>query len=404
MSARRTLLFPALALLAAFASAQELTADQKTEIERVISERVTKVAFVPGADFSTWPKVLEKHRPALNQAKTAGDFANVINNALGEYKCSHFSVITPEQVEAQRSGTKTGIGIYPELKPEGIAINGVLPGSPAEKAGLKGGDLIVLVNGEKPTSLSALGGNLGDEFKLTIQEPSGKRREVKVTRSVFTAIEPQSLRWTSPDTVVLRIPTFEQHYKSKVAQDHVTQAAKAKNLIIDLRGNPGGYVFNMLNFAGLLLPSDKPMGTMVNRYRAEQFVKETSKRPDDLIGFAAWNPDKMRPAKSELKPFSGKIAVLIDGGTGSAAEILSAALRDISGAKVFGQRSIGMVLAAVMMELPHNFKIMVPIQDYITVNGTRLEGTGVIPDFLVKGQKAGDQDPVLNEALKWVGN
>ncbi len=95
--------------------------------------------------------------------------------------------------------------------------------------------------------------------------------------------------------------------------------------------------------------------------------------------------------------FTGKFVVLTDGGTGSAAEMLGAALKEIGGAKVFGQRSAGMVLAATIVELSSGFALMVPLQDYVTVQGTRLEGTGLVPDIEVKPTDG--TDAVLAAAL-----
>lgn len=395
MLARRPLALILFVFAAASAAiAGPLTAETRQKLEQAIEQRVTRWAFVPGSDFSTWPQLIAKRRAELDKADTEESFAAIINTALAEYKCSHFAVMTPEQNKARAQGNRTGIGIYTELTQDGIAIKGVVPGSPADKAGLREGETIVLVDSVKPASADALQGPVGQEFTLRVKAADGAIREVKVTRAIFSTKEPESLKWLSPEVGVLRIPTFET-YNNKAVVELIKEASKAKLLAIDLRGNPGGYVFNMTHFAGTLLPQGSAMGTLVTRFMAEQFVKETGKPITDLAAFATWNKSKLVPAKLATPRFTGQVVVLVDGGTGSAAEMLAAGLRDAGNAKVYGQKSIGMVLAALMQPLNDGFTMMIPVQDYITVKGQRLEGTGVKPDVeIVSGPKRGkDDDP-----------
>lgn len=385
------------------ALAGPITAEQRTEIVRIVGERVTRLAFVPGADFSVWPDILTKFQARIDASETEEALTAVLNEALGEFKCSHLVVISPEANRARKTGTRSGIGIYTEITPEGIKVNGTVPNSPAEKVGLKDGDIIILVNGSKPTSTEAFAGEIGTAFKLRVRTPDGKVKEIEVTKAVFSIREPETLKWINDTTAILRIPSFE-NYNAKTVAQLMLDASKAKYLAVDMRGNPGGYVYNMINFAGYFLPKGAPMGTMLNRYIVNKYVKETGQDPKDVVKIAEWCEDKITPGRVPVDPFAGKVAVLVDGGTGSAAEMMSAALQDVVGAKVFGQKSIGMVLAATMNPLPDDFAVMIPVQDYVTIKGNRLEGHGVVPDVPVKaaGKFGGDDDAVLLAFTKWV--
>lgn len=393
MSLRRSLalvLVGVVTVSAAFAG--PLKPEVRESLEKLIEQRVTRWAFVPGSDFSNWPQIVAKHRKELDQVGTEEGFAAIINTALAEYKCSHFAVMTPEQNKARAQGSRAGIGIYTEVTQDGIAVKGVVPGSPADKAGIKDGEVIVLVDNVKPSGAEALQGPVGQEFTLRVRGTDGATREVKVIRAIFSTKEPETLKWLNPEVGVVRIPSFET-YNTKAVNDLMKEAGKAKLLAIDLRGNPGGYVFNMTHFAGLLLPQGSAMGTMVNRFMSDQFAKETGKPATDLVGFAEWTKAKLVPGKPAVPRFSGQIVVLVDGGTGSAAEMLAAGLRDAGGAKVYGQKSIGMVLAALMQPLDEGFSMMIPVQDYVTIKGQRLEGSGVKPDVEINsGAKRGKED------------
>lgn len=393
----------AIGLATAAAFAGPIDAKTKSAVETQVTARVLNMAYVPGSDFTKWPEILKRYRDQLDKATTEEAFAGSLNTALSEMKVSHLQILTPEQNKTRLEGSRAGLGVYLEVVPQGLKVNGTILDSPADKAGLNEGDLIIKVNGKKPASQTVFQGEVGQEFTLLIRDPKGKERTVKIKRAVFNTKEPETLQWLSGDVAQIRIPTFEQSYSRSNVLNLVNEAQKAKVIVVDMRGNPGGFVFNMLHFAGLVLPKDQPFGTMVNRFVANKFTEETKKPETDLLAFSEWSKDKMKPAVVPNAPkINAKLVAIVDGGTGSAAEIMAAAMRDVGGATVFGQKSVGMVLAALMQDLPGGFMMLVPIQDYITIKGQRLEGTGVSPDITVNGRKTRENDPAKNAILEWV--
>jgi carboxyl-terminal processing protease len=397
-----------------------LTKEIKEMLVENINSRVTRLAFVPGKDFSKFPDLLAKYQPRIDAAKSSAEFASAVNSALNEFGVSHMSVITPEAANARSTGGMVGVGIQLELVEQGIRVLSVFKGSPAEKAGLKAGDILTLVNGAKPVARDALSGQPGSVFEVRVLSADGKTRETKITRAFFSTREPESVTWKG-ETAVLRIPTFDGlpprpgqnptgYSAENVSKLMAEIAPKAKSLVIDLRNNPGGVVINMQAFAGYFIPGDKPMGTFVTKQSSARFVAETKKPADDLLAFSEWSKEKVRAFPQSTR-YTGPIAVLISGGTGSAAEMVSAALRDTVGARIFGQKSVGMVLASVVtpldsMTLPREqrtgFQMIVPLQDYITIKGLRIEGNGVEPDVAVAPNPTPDNDLALSEALTWL--
>lgn len=405
--------------LAAFSSAQTLTPEAKDGLIKTLNQRVTQFAFVPGKDFSNFPTLLETIKPQVDAANTPSEFAAVLNGALAKFGVSHMSVITPDAARARATGGTVGIGIQLEIVDKGIKLLAVYPNSPADKAGLKPGETIISVDGVKPTSRDALAGEVGKSFKVGVEGVDGKKREVTITKAFFSTRQPETLTWHN-SVAIVRIPTFDglsqrgkepTGYSSENVDKVMKEAMpKAKFMILDLRNNPGGVVMNMLSFAGYFIPSATPMGSFVNRSSSQQFVKETGNKPDNLVEYLKWDKSPVRPFGRKDR-FNIPVAVLVNGGTGSAAEMVAAGLRDTMGARVFGTKSIGMVLASIISPLdpmgtPRDkqtgFQVIVPIQDYITSKGLRLEGNGVKPDVTITAEATKDNDPVVKAALAWI--
>jgi carboxyl-terminal processing protease len=410
---RRQIAALALAVTAVFASAQgtapqpttpqAFTPEVRAEILKKMSEYITERAFVPGVDFGKWGDLLAKHQESIQKAETHEEFTRAVNRALREFEFSHIVLISPRSMQArvQRQGIGVGVQIVPQ--PDGLLVTRVVTGAPAAEAGIVPGDTILEADGKKADGPEALRGDEGAAIVLKVRRADGSIREFQMVRRKFDTTVPEELKWHDAETAVLRIPTFDISYNSRRVETLVAEAAaKAKNLVIDLRGNGGGVVANVLHLLGLVLPPETQIGTFVNRQHAKNWVAKGGDI-NDLKGMAENANAKLsvRPRRNAT-PFKGKLAVLVDGGSGSASEIAAAALRETIGAPVIGSKSAGAVLASVMMPVGGGFSLQYPIFDYVTVKGVRLEGNGVVPDataptpaFLPQGAK----DPGVESAL-----
>jgi carboxyl-terminal processing protease len=398
--------FTGLALLAVTAAslAQELTQAAKEEVLKRMTEVVTTSAFVPGKDFSKWPEFLQAQKATIDKAKTPDEFAESVTLTLEKFGISHINLFPPRMAEMRVNPNIVGIGVSLQPEDDGFRVWHVFEKAPAGEAGIEIGDLIIEVNGEKPKTVQPIAGQEGTQVVIKVKKAGGKIKEYHLTRRKFSTRRVETLTYAdkAKQTAVIRIWTFDHGYDPANVTRLMEQASTAKNLIVDLRGNGGGAVANMMHFLRMVLPEGTPIGTFVTRSLVNNYVEETNGNPNDLFAIAKWG-NKMKVGSSMGTPlFKGKIAVLVDPGSGSASEITAAALKETVGASVVGMKSAGMVLASLMQPMPHGFLLQYPITDYVTVKGLRLEGNGVTPDLEVtmpEMRKINEPDVAVEKAV-----
>lgn len=378
-----------------------LTAETKAAVLDRMGQIITKNAFAGGADFSKWPELLASNRDAIDKADTPEGFVNEVNRILMKFGFSHIQLNSPRAATQRKEQKLVGLGVRIEFIPEGGRIMDLFPGGPAENAKIEVGEIILESNGVLPKSPADIAGPEGTLLKLKVKGTNGVIRNVEVVRKAFSTIIPESLTWPKPTVAMLKIPTFDVGYNAENVKKLVGEAQKAKSLILDLRSNGGGAVLNLLQLAGMLLPENTAMGTFINRQTVDKYKDATGKDGKDLVAVAQWAEVKLRPFKSQVTPFKGNVVVLINGGTGSASEMIAAALREVRGAKVVGTKSAGAVLASIMAQLPNGYVLQFPFNDYVTIKGLRLEGNGVTPDVEAPTPRSRlDSDKGIEAALK----
>lgn len=397
----------ALASLTAFQTAMAqtteqstVTAEQKTAVLQDMEGIITRRAYVPGVDFSKWPDLVKRHQAKIDEAKDQFAFTTVMNQALQEFGFSHIVLFSPQAASARTSRKTVGLGVRISPEPKGLRIVFVFPGTPADEAGIKEGDLIVGHDGQPVKSTNDLQGEEGTKVTVTV-ERAKKTLDFEITRKAFSTDLPQTLKWVTSDTAVLTVPTFDLGYKDYQISDLMADAMKAKNLVVDLRGNGGGQVINLMHLVNFFLPPDKPIGTFVNRVMADSYAKETGKPGTDPVAIAAWTDDKLHSKRQRAEYFTGKVAVLINGGTGSASEMFAAAMKENRNARLIGQKSAGAVLASLMWPIKEKFLLQFPLMDYVTIKGMRLEGNGLKPDKEAPNPAPGQADKAITLAQAW---
>lgn len=372
----------------------------KDAVLKRMTDLIQNVAYVPGVDFSKWSEFVAKRQADIDKSSNADEFVRALNGGLREFGFSHIVMSTPRAAQARMDRKAVGIGVRLQPEEGGMRVVTVVPGAPAVEAGIEPGDLIIGANGKKVTETTQIAGDAGSSVVLKVQKADGKVKDYKLVRRAFSTVQPETLTWANPDTAVVRIPTFDLGYNRKKVEELMTEAAKAKQLILDLRSNGGGAVINLTHLMGTLLPPGTPIGTFVGRQMVDRYVKETGGKSSDLLEIAKWTKDKIRAGRTPVDPFKGTIAVLINGGSGSAAEIAAAALQDQLGSPVIGSKSAGAVLVSVMVPLPHGYQLQYPINDFVTVSGYRIEGAGVKPDLEAPlTTKFGEADAGIERAI-----
>ncbi len=271
-----------------------------------------------------------------------------------------------------------------------LAVVAPIPDSPADKAGLRPGDVITKVDGKPLDGLTmdaALGlirGPKGTAVVLTVERGS-ETLDIEIVRDVIVTPEVQTRDLAAGTVGYIRLSGFSDHSAAaldKAAAEDV-KAGRTK-LILDLRGNPGGMVTAAREVASQFLAD----GTIFWQEDADGNQTETVAQP----GGAATDP-------------AIQLVVLVDGGSASASEIVAGALQDRGRAKLIGTQTFGKGTVQQWTQLEGDsggFRLT--IAKWLTPNRTWIHGKGLTPDVVVDAapEKPGD-DPVLDAALEELG-
>ncbi len=338
-----------------------------------------------------WNVIKTKYSSQLGNIKTNQNLTDFLNKMVGELKQSHLKVVPAHVVAINgvipEDLPKTGsIGLETRLLNNSeVVITGIRKDSPAEKAGLKKGDLIKKVDGETieliaqkqhekggfqlrdeltiPRAVrNKLSGELNKKVSVTFVNENNAEQTVEIERKDFgvvTELDFES-KALNADVGYIRFNIFIGDLPKKFGEAIAAMQSK-KSVIIDLRGNPGGIGNHTLAIAGMLDKEKRSLGVSQYRYNKQEYNYEGGD-----------------------KSFKGKIFILIDEMSGSSAEILAAGLQAHKRATVIGRNSAGAVLPSTQEILPNGGVLQYAIGDYKTPDGKVLEGRGVIPDVEVK--------------------
>ncbi|MEJ7758388.1 MAG: S41 family peptidase [Gemmatimonadaceae bacterium] len=170
----------------------------------------------------------------------------------------------------------------------------------------------------------------------------------------------------------------------------VSQIADCTGVIIDLRGNPGGVGAMVMGFGGYFVDSARSLGTMRTRDVSLQFVI---------------NPRFVQVGGMQRGPYQGPVAILVDPMTASTSEIFATGMQRLGRMRVFGERSAGAALPALMRELPSGDVFVHAVADFTDPDGRRIEGAGVVPDEIVllsEKDLLKNVDAPLEAAARWI--
>ncbi len=382
------------------ASSYTLTPELKKEILDALGQTITTRAFVPGVDLNKWPEFLKKHQEAVDESKTEASFVREVNAALKDFGISHIRFSAPRAALARVRVSSVGIGVSVRSEEAGLVITYVFPDSPADKASLKVGDTITTIEGAAASGADLLQGEKDTEVSIKVKPKEGAERELKVKRDTYSTVRPDTVTWPTEDTALVKIHSFTRGYNKDNIETLISEAAKAKFLVLDLRSNGGGAINNLQHLLSLLMPDNTVIGTFIYKSTSEAYADAHGGQASvDVNELAKSAKNSYRTKKGNVPPFSGKIAVLVNKGSASASEICAWALKENLGSLVVGQESRGAVLASVYRKLPAGFEVQYPISDYVTAKGVRLEKNPIKPDIVVTEPATDKVDPVLDAAI-----
>ncbi len=285
----------------------------------------------------------------------------------------HTYFLTPQEVQSQLqelSGTSSGIGIYinQDPKTKQVIITATVPGSPADKAGFKSGDIIVAVNHASvvgkdiDTIHNLIEGKNGTNVAITVERPpTNQQLTINVTRGDFKV--PGVIMHYIAETHIadIQILGFDSGISDELKTDLI-QAKKmgATAIILDLRDNPGGYLQEAINTASEFIQSGNVL--------LEQ----------DSTGHRTPDPVNGHPVDTKIP-----LVVLVNGNTASAAEIVSGALQDHKRAVIMGTTTLGTGTVLNEFDLPDGSAIFLGVLEWLTPNGNFIRDKGITPNIVV---------------------
>lgn len=294
--------------------------------------------------------------------------------------------------EEEISGNFGGVGMEVGQRDELITVIAPLPNTPATKAGIAAKDVIVKIDGKETEGMSIdeavklIRGEVGSTVTLTIYRVG--EVEMLTIPVVRAKIDIPTIATEQKDGVfVISLYSFNAVAHEKM-QEALIEYAKSgsKKLVLDLRGNPGGYLQSAVAIASYFLPSGKVI------------VSESSEEGADGEVFRS-------SGKSLGAAIPEEMLVLVDGGSASASEILAGALKEHGVAKLMGAQTYGKGSVQELVELDSDASLKVTIARWYTPNGVSISKEGLTPDILVERttQQVIDKvDPQLEAAVRWL--
>lgn len=360
-------------------------------------------------DFSlfwdTWNTVEQKFidKKKLDPQKM---FYGAIKGMVASLDDPYTFFLTPDENKQSKDdlgGKFEGIGAQLGLRDSQIIIVAPLKNSPAEKAGIKTGDIIVKVDDQSvkgwtlPQAVSKIRGNKGTKVKLTIAR-NGKELDFTIIRDQII-VESVELSYASrqdcssncPNVAYLKINQFgdntNEEWDSKINEIREKWSQKqSKGLVLDLRDNPGGYLDSAVYLANEFLPQGKLI------------VKQESTTSENKDYYS------IRYGKLQDIP----LVILLNKGSASASEILSGALRDHKRATLVGEKSFGKGSVQEALELKTGAGLHVTVAKWILPNGDWVNGKGIEPQIAVENKISEgntvtkDNDSQLEKAIEQI--
>lgn len=313
-----------------------------------------------------WSDAVKKAESDISTASDEANFYAAMNRMLAVLKDAHTGVSSPTTVRNRKSPSRLALGFDARYLDGKLAVTGVRPGSAAADFGLQRGWLVRSVSSSAVPGTQELFSNWMRELDLaSLCQSDGVSiafedltETVRNFKGACTALQKENRLEARREgnAVVVTFDRFDAA-SAKWFEEVIDSNLDTPLLVLDLRENMGGAKSALLQIASRLWPSKQLLGRSISRRGQKQ---------DWVAG--------------GVRPFRGRLTVLVDSNTQSAAEILSAALQESGRAKVLGRKTAGYVLVMISKPLPDGGQLRFSVEDFVTAKGRRLEGNSVLPD------------------------
>lgn len=346
--------------------------------------------------WRVWNLMEEKYASASTTQNTSTEdrIRGAIKGMVESYGDPYTVYLPPtdaEMFEDDISGNFSGVGMEVGLRDGLVTVIAPLPETPAEKAGLLPGDVLVKIDDQTTEGMGVdeavrlIRGEKGTDVVFSVyREGETEFKTIAVTRDNITI--PTVKTEKIDDTFVIALYSF-----NAIAEDKMADALRefdqsgADNLILDLRGNPGGYLQGAVEIAGNFLETGKVV------------VREQ----------AGTGEEKLFRSRGQVKREYNKnnLVVLVNGGSASASEILAGALKDHGVATIIGETTFGKGSVQELISLDDGSSLKVTIARWLTPDGLSISNAGLAPDInieLTPEDRANQADPQKDAAIRFL--
>ncbi|MFN2566365.1 MAG: S41 family peptidase [Gemmatimonadaceae bacterium] len=426
--------------------APDRTAERITAAEALAAfdstwHRVRRAHYDTAMRGIDWERVREELRPRAERAATLGELRGVLGEMLGRLGESHYAIIPqetdavlddagPTQVDPEAQAGDVGLTV--RLVGSSVVVARVVPGGPADRAGVKSGWVVDSVGRLTARRIAAgvarlrtdaerreahlrlprrvdasFFGPPGSVVRAAFRDGGGRRVIVALTRR---ATPGELVRFPNlPPFMALleheRLPLPGQGAEACVGvirfniwmgallddfDRAVDDLRDCRGIVVDLRGNPGGVGGMVMGIGGHFLDTVVSLGTMRTRQGELHYVV---------------NPRRATTGGRPVRPYAGPLAILVDPLTGSTSEVFAAGMQAIGRARIFGETSAGQALPSIATRLPTGDVLLHVTADLVGPDGRRVEGRGVVPEEAVPLRREdllAGRDAPLEAAVRWI--
>ncbi len=386
---------------------------------------IKKVHWQPEKVGDSWDEAKANFRPKVESAKSTQEVRVALTDMLNTLDQSHFGIIPKAQYEeaneVKGEGGKGTAGIEIRLIDGELVVTRVFEDLPASKANIQPGWQVKLIGTRTAEEILTGAEKVGEQTVLRLETATGLVCDARTSGEVG---EKLALAFVDNDNEVHleylelakapgkegrfgNLPPFNVNFEAKLLSDDIGyiafnsflggpqmaqqyadavsawQKEDRKGLIIDLRGNRGGLMLLVNAMCGWLTSDRESIGTMT--MAGGNFIK------------MVLNPRRPK--------FDKPVAVLIDGCSISAAEVMAGGIKDLELGRIFGSKTAGLVLPSTVVRLPNGDGFQYALSSWESASGESIEGIGVIPDdeiLLDREMLTNNADPVLSAARKWI--
>jgi carboxyl-terminal processing protease len=368
--------------------------------------RAGESVVVPAAEFQA---LLSAYALVKTRYVEAPDDKKLLEGAIAGMLASldpHSGFLDKDELDEVRkdeAGEYTGIGISVDFAAADMVVTAVTADSPAYLAGIEPGDTIASIDGATivgmrlPDIAQRMRGVPGSALEIGVRRGgSGAVRTARLHRAallaqtVTTRAMPNGVAW-------IQVSAFE----GRTAQDLVAAlktldaSGAPRGIVLDVRNDPGGLVSAAVGVAGAFLPPGTPLFSARGRDTAADSAAAAAAEATVTVDPRFYRRPDEPDVLADLPPWARTVplAVLVNGASASAAELLAGALQDHRRATVLGSRTFGKGSIQSIFPLTGDSAVKITVARYFTPNGHEIQARGITPDVIVA------PDPARNDAL-----